>query len=300
MHSTSINSMDTMEDTNSSPAKQQQQASERTPLDPSRTLSPSSVVESSVHDHNANPFFVVDWFKQLRVADQHDTTTSGSSDKTPEKQKTTVSSSSSLVTPPKFPPNSPFQKQSEAVGAGWNAKGLQKARKDDWQGALECWENALQIRQQVLGPNHKDVSNAHNNLGIALGRLGREEDALVHLNKALEIRTTLYGTKHQDIAATHHNVGNVLQQSGDYTKALESFHQAKRIQQELAPGSVQVARAWNAIGHLHFETQQYQKAGDAYRQALETFRKAGRDDSDMEVEHTKLDLQEAQELLLPC
>jgi len=270
-------------------------------LDPSRTLSPSSVVASSVDDHNDNPFFVGNWFKQLRVGD-HD---ARSSYKTPQKQP--PSTVSALVTPPKqpscptkFPANSPFQKQSEAVGAGWNAKGLQKARKDDWQGALECWEMALDIRQQVLGSHHKDVSNTRNNLGIALGRLGREEDAMVHLLKALEIRLELYGTKHQDIAATHHNIGNVLQQSGDYVGALESFVEAKRIQQELlGKDSVQVARAWNAIGHLHFETQQYTNAREAYTQALDTFRKAGREENDMEVEHTKMDLQEAEELL-PC
>lgn len=287
-------SLESMENTFSSPAKQEQQR-EREALNPSRTLSPSSVVASSVEDHNANPFFVVDWFKHLRVGDNE----ARSSYKTPQKQSAV--SSSSPVTPTKFPANSPFQKQSEAVGAGWNAKGLQKARNDDWEGALQCWEMALDIRTQVLGEEHKDVSNTRNNLGIALGRLGREEEAMVHLQKALEIRTALYGSKHQDIAATHHNIGNVRQQSCDYTGALESFDEAKRIQQELqGDSSVQVARAWNAIGHLHFETQQYTKARDAYSHALDTFRKAGRDDNDMEVEHTKLDLEEAQELLLPC
>jgi tetratricopeptide (TPR) repeat protein len=290
-------SLESMEDTFSSPAKKL----EREALDPSRTLSPSSVVTATVEDNNANPFFVVDWFKQLRVGDNE----TRSSYKTPEKQTSTSSLTTSPThpspSPTKFPFNSPFQKQSEAVGAGWNAKGLQKARKDDWQGALECWEMALDIRTQVLGDNHKDVSNTHNNLGIALGRLGRQEEAMFHLQKALEIRTALYGSTHQDVAATHHNIGNVRQKSGDSVGALESFCEAKRIQTELlGASSAQVARAWNAIGHLHFETQQYTKARDAYSHALDTFRKAGRTDQDMEVEHTKQDLQEAEELLPPC
>ena len=263
------------------------------PLDPSRTLSPSSVVASNVEDHAANPFFVIDWFKHLRMMNDND---APSSFKTPQKQAPPSHPSS----PSKLPANSPFRKQSEAVGAGWNAKGLQKARKDDWEGALQCWEMALEIRSQVLGENHKDVSNTHNNLGISLGRLGREEEAMVHLQKALQIRTSLYGRKHQDIAATHHNIGNVRQQTGDYAGALESFEEARRIQEELqGSASVQVARAYNAIGHLHFEAQHYTKARDAYSLALATFRKAGRADSDMEVAHTKQDLQEAEDLLLP-
>lgn len=289
-------SLESMEDTfNHSPAKML----EREALDPSRTLSPSSVVTSTVEDHNANPFFVVDWFKQLRAVSDSETR---SSYKTPEKQQpTTVSPTHTTSSPPKFPSNSPFQKQSEAVGAGWNAKGLQKARNDDWQGALECWEMALDIRTQVLGDNHKDVSNTHNNLGIALGRLGREQEAMVHLQKALKLRTALYGSNHQDVAATHHNIGNCRQQAGDFDGALESFYEAKRIQTRLlGNSSAQVARAWNAIGHLYFEQHQYTKARDAYSHALETFRKAGRTDDDMEVEHTKQDLKEAEDLLLPC
>lgn len=271
-------------------------------MDTARTLSPSSVCATSVEDHNSNPFFVVDWFKHLRVSDKEN------SYKSPVKQSkdpspSNASSATQPVTPPvnsKLPVVSPFRKQSEAIGAGWNAKGLQKARKDDWEGALQCWERALSIRQQVLGDSHKDVSNTHNNLGIALGRLGREEEAMTHLQKALEIRTTLYGSQHQDVAATLHNVGNVRQQSGDYTGALESFEQAKSIQEGLlGDSSVHVARAWNAIGHLHFEAQQYVKARDAYNHALDTLGKAGRNEDDMEVQHTKLDIQEAEELLLP-
>ena len=288
-------SLESMEDARAAP--------KQATMDPSRTLSPSSVCATSVEDHNANPFFVVDWFKQLRVSDKENPY------KTPVKKPkdpsspSSNSSSTQPVTPPvmtKLPVNSPFQKQSEAIGSGWNAKGLQKARKDDWEGALQCWEMALSIRQQVLGDSHKDVSNTHNNLGIALGRLGREEDAMTHLQKALKIRTTLYGNQHQDVAATLHNVGNVRQQSGDYAGALESFEQAKSIQQGLlGDSSVQVARAYNAIGHLHFEAQQYVKARDAYNHALDSLIKAGRSEDDMEVGHTKLDIQEAEELLLP-
>lgn len=193
---------------------------------------------------------------------------------------------------------SPFRKQSEAVGAGWNAKGLQKATKQDWEGALQCFENALQIRIQVLGDNHKDVANTMNNAGIALGRLDREEEAMGHLEKALKIRTLLHGTEHADVAATLHNIGNVRQQMADYQGALESFTEARRIQEHLLGDScAQLARAWNAIGHVHFEAQDFTEARDAYTHALDAFRRAGRPEDDIEVGHIKLDLEEVEQLL---
>jgi hypothetical protein len=54
---------------------------------------------------------------------------------------------------------------------GWNAKGLEKARHGKWEQALSCWQNALEIRRQVLGESHSDVANTWNNIGIALGKL---------------------------------------------------------------------------------------------------------------------------------
>lgn len=269
----------------------------------SRTFSPTSV-QDVLEDVKTNAVF--DWIKQLI----DDKARSSSSYNTPTKSapEESIPELASTKTPPKHPLSPQvskmpmtvsFRKQSEAVGAGWNAKGLQKAAKQDWKGALKCWENALEIRLQVLGDNHKDVANTMNNAGIAMGRLGREEGAMDHLEKALVIRTKLYGTEHADVAATLHNIGNVKQQMGDYHGALESFTEAKRTQQHLrGDSSVQVARAWNAIGHVHFQGDDFKEARDAYNHALDTFQRAGRAENDLEVEHTMLDLKEAEQLLL--
>jgi Tfp pilus assembly protein PilF len=272
-------------------------------MDDARTLSPTSVQDVPEHvKSNA----VFDWIKQL----VDDKARSSSSVKTPIKSvpQESIPELASTKTPPKhtlspqvskMPMTVSFRKQSEAVGAGWNAKGLQKAAKQDWKGALQCWENALEIRIQVLGENHKDVANTMNNAGIAMGRLGREEGAMDHLEKALSIRTKLNGTEHADVAATLHNIGNVKQQMGDFQGALESFTEAKRIQQHLlGDSSLQMARAWNAIGHVHFEANDFKEARDAYSHAVDTYRRAGRAENDLEVEHTMIDLKEAEQLLL--
>ena len=265
-------------------------------MDDSRTLSPTSVQDSPEDIIAAKKNVVVDdWMKQLvdveSRSSQDSFNGSPSKARTPPKYPMTSPVSKKLMT-------SPFRKQSEAIGNGWNAKGLQKATKQDWEGALQCFENALQIRIQVLGENHKDVANTMNNAGIAMGRLGREEEAMEHLEKALKIRTLLHGTDHADVAATLHNIGNIRQQMADYQGALESFTEARRIlEQLLGDGSVQVARAWNAIGHVHFEAQDFAEARDAYTHALGAFRRAGRPEDDIEIGQTKLDVAEAEQLL---
>jgi hypothetical protein len=67
--------------------------------------------------------------------------------------------SSASESPPKL---SPFHGKSIQMGNGWNAKGLKKAKSGLWQDALLFWDNALEIRFQVLGHQHLDVADTRN------------------------------------------------------------------------------------------------------------------------------------------
>ena len=172
---------------------------------------------------------------------------------------------------------SPFKRKSIAIGNGWNAKGLQKAKKGSWESALLCWQNALEIREQVLGDSHPDTANTLNNCGIAMGKLGRFDEAIEVLERALEIRAEHYGTRqHPEVAATLHNIGNVLHQAQDRAGAIQCFWDAKLLQEKiLGPDHVQVARACVAIGNVYYEALQYDDAREAYHDALLVFTNAG-------------------------
>jgi tetratricopeptide (TPR) repeat protein len=146
---------------------------------------------------------------------------------------------------------SSFRKRSIMIGNGWNAKGLSQAQRGRWREALACWENALEIRQQVLGDDHVDTANTYNNIGIALGKLNRVHEAISALQMALEIRTnnmmmtrTTITSEHnqqsqqqrqqqerqrhrvQQVAATLHNLANVHQQAGDLKMAMSYLEES--------------------------------------------------------------------------
>jgi Tetratricopeptide repeat len=193
---------------------------------------------------------------------------------------------------------SPFRKRSIAIGNGWNAKGLHKAKRGSWESALTCWENALVIRSQVLGESHPDVANTCNNIGIALGKQGRYDAAIEMLEKALELRAKHYGTrKHASVAATLHNIGNVLHAARDYAGAIQCFWDAKLLQEQLlGPNHIQVARACVAIANVYNEAFQYLDAREAYLDALKTFQGAGLPEDDPEVVGIRVDLQEVEHL----
>jgi len=199
-----------------------------------------------------------------------------------------------------------FRKQSIMIGNGWNAKGLEKAQQGKWDKALACWENALEIRQQVLGDDHSDVANTWNNIGIALGKLERFTAALAAMQKALELRISAHGTeKHTEVAATYHNLANIHQQAENYQEALKLLATSMSISQSLlGKKDIQVARTRMAMGHAHFDAQEYLEARTAYREALgimEICHRAGDRgglDCSLEIEQCQMDIQETEQLLL--
>ena len=195
-------------------------------------------------------------------------------------------------------PMSPFRKRSIAIGNGYNAKGLAKAKKGSWESALACWENALEIRTQVLGETHPDVANTCNNIGIALGKLERYDAAIEVLERALELRAKYYGTReHVEVAATLHNIGNVLHAAQDCAGAIQCFWDAKLLQEQLLGSNhVQVARACVAIGNVYYEALQHEDAREAYYDALQIFSNANLPQTHPEVMAIQADLQDIERL----
>ena len=206
--------------------------------------------------------------------------------------------------PPLPKGNSFFLRRSITIGNGWNAKGLNKAKQGLWEDASACWENALEIRLQVLGEDHIDVANTYNNLGIAYGRLSQPVEALALLQKALDSRTAHYGTaQHPQVAATLHNMANVMQQSGDLDGAIEHFIRARDIHKHVCGAEhVQVARGSLALGHAYFQGDEYEKAHRAFCEALSIFelltaQDGNSEDYATEIGSTRLDVQELEELM---
>jgi tetratricopeptide (TPR) repeat protein len=174
-----------------------------------------------------------------------------------------------------------------ALGNGWNAKGLKKAREGLWKDALACWDVALELRLPLLPPTSEEVANTWNNRGIALGKLGDYLQALESLNKALEIRLHNNNNSNNDdngngstkkkttsvIISTYHNIANVHQQAGDYNKALAIFGIAKALCYEGGdakdyPSMVSMARLCTAMGHVYYQAEQWVDARDAYYDAV--------------------------------
>jgi tetratricopeptide (TPR) repeat protein len=93
-----------------------------------------------------------------------------------------------------------------------------------------------------------DFADAHNNLGLALSALGRNEEAVEHFQAAVKLRP--------DDGQTHSNLGNALRALGNTDEALEHFRKAVELNPRLALAHtnlgqflVDLGRAEEALPH---------------------------------------------------
>lgn len=275
-------SMESMMDANFLPVTKVEDGGERT--------SPSDVMlhheaNRSGKGSSSKPFFIMDWLEQVdpKAIERAQKILLKS-----KKQAPLDSLKKDLF-------DGPFVQKSISIGNGYNSKGLHKARQGDYVGALKCFEDALAVRTQIYGDTHIDVANSYNNIGIALLKLNRLDEAVGNLQKALEIRRKTENLT--EVAATLHNLGNVFQQQGNFATAIQYFLESRDLQEDTLGNHIEVARACVAIGHTYYQAELFQDARLAYMDALRIFHKVNLTIDEPEVQHCLMDIQELDDRL---
>jgi CHAT domain-containing protein/tetratricopeptide (TPR) repeat protein len=132
---------------------------------------------------------------------------------------------------------------------------------------------ALEIRQEVLGPDHPEVAMSLSNLGASYLGLGRYEDAQDALRRALAIDRTVLGPEHPAVAADIENLGELAMRRGDYVEADSLYSQALSINlAATGRGSVQAARSLNYLGRLRIKQRRLVEADSLLNGSLDISR----------------------------
>lgn len=111
---------------------------------------------------------------------------------------------------------------------------------------------AARVCQQIITarPGNAD---AHNILGVALGAMGRTEDAIESLKRAIKINS---------LAASYHaNLGEILRQAGRTDESAEALEAAIKIEPKNA-------QALNNLGITRYDLRKFDEAIDFYRRAI--------------------------------
>jgi tetratricopeptide (TPR) repeat protein len=120
-----------------------------------------------------------------------------------------------------------------------------------------------------------DFAEAHNNLGDVQLELGRLAAAASCFRRAIELRPGL--------AIAHQNLGKTLLRLGDYTAALDSCERAVRLAPESAEGHNSLGNALSRLGRFEAATASLRRAlalsphfGEAHANLANTLRSMGR------------------------
>jgi len=96
------------------------------------------------------------------------------------------------------------------------------------------WRDTIRLFQHAVSVT-EDNYVAHNNLGVALSRAGRNPEAISHLETALRI--------HPEYLNAYNNLGVVYAQEGDLEAAIRHFREALRIRPDYPFAERNLARA---------------------------------------------------------
>ena len=145
----------------------------------------------------------------------------------------------------------------------------------DYAKAEPLYQQALQIVNKALGPEHPDTATSLHNLALLYAAMGAYEKAEPLCQQALQIWQKALGPDHPHVAAGLNNLAELYRAMGAYAKAEPLYQQALQIcQKVLGPEHPATAESLNNLALLYYQTGAYAKAEPLYQQALQIRQKA--------------------------
>lgn len=150
-----------------------------------------------------------------------------------------------------------------------NVDGKAAYFRSDYNKCLELWQEAYNIRYEVLGLDHVKTAASLNNLGALAKTVGEFQKADSLYTEVLGIRQRIQPENHPDFAGLYTNLGSLKRITGKFTEAESLYHQAYDINQKtMGLNHPVTAGCLNNIAVLYEEQGRYKLAEEFYRKAL--------------------------------
>ena len=141
--------------------------------------------------------------------------------------------------------------------------------KADYVKSEEFFMKALEIRKEILQPNHPNIATVYINLGnlykLKMDYVKSEEFYL----KCLKVREEIVESDHPYLANLYMNLGNLYSETKDYAKSEGFFIKCMNIQEEiLPPGHPKLANVYMNLANLYSDKADYDRSEEFYRRCL--------------------------------
>jgi tetratricopeptide (TPR) repeat protein/transcriptional regulator with XRE-family HTH domain len=144
------------------------------------------------------------------------------------------------------------------------------------QEAEPLLQRALQIREQLLGPEHLDVAECLHSLGWLYAEQSRYGEAELFFQRVLHIRERLLDPEHLDVAESLHRLGDISFEQGRYKEAEPFFQRALLIREHLLGAEhLDVADSLDNLGLVYMRQGRYEEAEPLLQRAVTIWEQAG-------------------------
>lgn len=135
--------------------------------------------------------------------------------------------------------------------------------------ALPIYQEALQIAENALAPEHPDVAHFYNVVSSDYYMLGRYDLAEEPAQRALQIWDTALGPNHPLVGRALITLGNVYRELGDFKRAEPLYLRSLQIRETtLGPGHFLLARSLEQLGKLYWQQKRYHEAEPLFQRAF--------------------------------
>lgn len=152
------------------------------------------------------------------------------------------------------------------------------------------YNQAYQIRRQLLTPGHEDIVGSLNNLSAAYFFQGKYQMARPLCEQLVAIYETVLGKEHPELATCLINLGLVAMAEGKYGLAEKYYAEAHAIRQTVfGPHHALTGNSLSHLGSVYLEQKRFAAASQSLSEALAILEKnLGLEHPDLEKVLSKL------------
>ncbi|KAF1779662.1 Tetratricopeptide repeat [Phytophthora cactorum] len=141
--------------------------------------------------------------------------------------------------------------------------------------SLECFEESLKIRRNILEPGHPDIALSISNMGVIHWQNKQSEKAFAALVEAVELLEKKVGPKSSLTALAKNNLAYARKEAREYDEAIKLYEEVLSVRKQV-------------LGSAHNETIM------ARHNLAEAYRSSGNEDKAVEIQNEILELFDAE------
>ena len=154
----------------------------------------------------------------------------------------------------------------DAIATNCNQLGRCYFLMDDYNAALESFEQAIQIRDEHVGDSNGKVTCLFNK-GTVYSKMNRKSEACEAYQSALDLRKLLGIVDHADTAIIYVAFGANHFDLGEFSEALDMHHQSLQIRKKHLGDHTLTAQSFFLTGSVYFQMGKYEAAREHFQHA---------------------------------